>query len=254
MKKIPRNRLYKFLEDLGEYTIQLINTFRAVFTFATHLQETFKQSVRLGINSLPITSVTLAFVGMVFTTQVCKEFTKLGAGKMVGGIVGLAVWRELGPLLAGVVVAGRVGAAIAAELGSMKVTEQVDALETMAVDPIDFLVAPRFLAVVFMMPIMIIFADFIGWISGFFVYVNFFHGNPYAYITSASQMLIPKDIWGGILIKGLVFGLIIASIASYIGLKTKGGAQGVGVYTTKAVVYILMVLFVANYFLSIFLF
>ncbi len=247
-------RVLDFLDQVGLYAILCMRTVKAILTLSYPLREVFYQAVRLGINSLPITIITLSFVGMVFSTQVCIEFVKLGAVKMIGGIVGLAIWRELGPLLTGVVVAGRVGASISAELGSMKVTEQIAAIETMAVDPIDYLVTPRFIAVMVMMPLLITFADFVGFIGGLLVAVLGFHANWYAYFVSASQMLKPIDIWGGVLVKGPVFGIIIASLASYFGMSTQGGARGVGNYTTRAVVVILMVLFVANYFLSILLF
>ncbi len=241
----------QFFYEWGQVTLLIGQVISRLFRRrARYLNRTVDQMVHLGVNSMGITIVTALFVGMAFTVQVAKEFLKFGAGKMVGGIVGLAVWRELGPLLTGVVICGRVGAAIAAEIGTMKVTEQVEALESMSQDVVEYLVVPRVLATTLMMPLLVGMADLVGFFGGFLVALGTGRVNPFAFLDSAESMLIPVDIWGG-LIKAALFGFIIAVICSYMGLNTKSGAKGVGEMTTKAVVVSLVAVFVLNYFLSL---
>ncbi len=244
----------KIFDYVGSYCIFTALVIRTMFTSKIKFKHVLEQMYKIGTKSLPIVGVTLMFVGMVFTSQVAKEFTKLGASKIIGGIVGFAVWRELGPLFAGVVVAARVGAAISTEIGAMKVTEQIDALRSMAINPFSFLYVPRFIALILMMPILIIFANFIGFIAGLGIYVALFHGNPEAYFSSASQMLDVLDISAGVLFKGPVFGFIIATIAMFLGVNTTYGAVGIGKSATRTVVAILISIFVVNFFLSYLIF
>ncbi|MDD5457409.1 MAG: ABC transporter permease [Candidatus Margulisbacteria bacterium] len=246
--------IFHLLRGLGSYTLFTLEIIRNIFSGKVKFRHILDQMIKIGIDSLPITVITLTFVGMVFTNQVTKEFFKIGAGKIIGGIVGFAVWRELGPLFAGVVVAARVGAAISSEIAAMKVTEQLDALRSMAINPFSYLYVPRFIALVTMMPILIIFADFVGFISGLGIYSILYHGNPVAYLSSASQMLTSLDIYGGILFKGPVFGFIIASFSIFIGAHTKPGAVGIGESAIFSVVSILITLFIVNFFLSYFIF
>ena len=140
---------------------------------AADRQEVLRQMAKLGADSLPIVSMTILCTGMVMSVQTAKEFVRFGAADSVGGIVAIAMGRELAPILTGVVVAGRIGAAIAAEIGTMKVTEQIDALRVMAVSPIRYLVAPRLLAIVLMMPILVIYANLVGDVGGWFVAENY---------------------------------------------------------------------------------
>ncbi|MBT5855456.1 ABC transporter permease, partial [bacterium] len=206
-----------------------------------------------GVNSLPITVLTALFVGMAFAIQVVKELLRFGAPDLIGGVVALAIWRELGPLLTGVVVAGRVGSAISAEIGSMKVTEQVDALESMSQDPVEYLVVPRVLALSLMLPLLVGIADIVGYLGGFIIAMSSQSVNPYSYVNSAQTMLTPIDIGGG-LIKALFFGGITATIGSYMGLKATSGAKGVGRITRQAVVNALITIFILNYFISLVIF
>lgn len=242
-------KVLKFFTDFGQITYLIGQSFKGIFTGKRIFKRTVEQMLVLGVHSIPVTLMTAAFVGMAFTLQVVKEFLRFGAAELIGGVVGLAVWRELGPLLTGVVVAGRVGAAISAELGTMKVTEQVEALESMSQDPAEFLVLPRILACTFMMPLLVGLADIVGFLSGFLVAVTK-NVNPYSYFGSADNMLKMADITGG-LIKALLFGFSIAVISSYMGLSAQGGAKGVGEMTTKAVVVSLIVVFILNYVLSL---
>jgi len=247
------NSVTGFLTQLGELTQLAGQIISALAKRTYHFKNVIDQMTRVGVESVPATLLTALSVGMVFAVHVSMEFSRYGAAKVVGGIVGLAVWRELAPLLTGVVVAGRVGAAIAAEIGTMKVTEQIDAMKTMAVSPISYLVVPRFLALMLMLPILVVFADIVGFGGGFMVSVIYAKVNPVGFISSAYQMLDSWDILGG-LIKSLVFGIVIALVACYKGLTTPKGAKGVGNATTNSVVISLMSIFVLNYFLSLVIF
>lgn len=218
-----------------------------------NLKETVRQMSRLGADSLPIVLTTILFTGMVFAVQTATEFVKFGAASSVGGIVAIALARELVPVLTGVVVAGRIGAAIAAEIGTMKVTEQVDALKVMATNPTTYLVVPRFLAGVLMMPVLIVFANAIGNLGGWVV-AHYYAGiNNFTYVNSIKVFAEIYDVIGG-MIKSAVFGGIITIIACHKGLNAKQGAEGVGLATTESVVLSIILIFMVNYFLSVLLF
>ncbi len=242
-------RIIRFFEELGRMTQFVGSVLWAMVAQPIHWRQTLEQMRLLGTNSFWITVTTAMFVGMAFALQVVHEFLKFGAGNMIGGVVGIAFWRELGPLMTGVVVAGRVGAAVAAELGTMKVTEQVEALEAMSQDPIRYLVVPRVIAVTVMMPLLVGTADVVGFLGGFLIATQVGRINPYVYVEAANNMLQVADINGGLL-KAVFFGFLIATISAYMGLRTRAGAKGVGEMTTRAVVMSLIVIFVVNYFLS----
>ena len=159
------NRILDFCA--ASLTLLLLATLRHLKD--ANAKEVVRQMALLGADSLPIVMMTILCTGMVFSVQTAKEFVRLGASSSVGGIVAIAMARELVPVLTGVVVAGRIGAAIAAELGTMKVTEQIDALRVMAANPVSYLVVPRFIALVLMMPVLVVFANFIGNIGGWVV-------------------------------------------------------------------------------------
>jgi len=215
--------------------------------------ETVRQMARLGADSLPIVLATILFTGMVFSVQTAKEFVRLGAASSVGGIVAIAMARELVPVLVGVVVAGRIGAAIAAEIGTMKVTEQIDALRVMAADPVRFLVAPRVIAAMAMMPILIVFANAIGNVGGFLVAHYYADISTFTYTNSIKVLAEAWDVVGG-MIKGIFFGFIITVVGCYQGLNAKSGAEGVGLATTRSVVLSIILIFITNYFLSVVLY
>jgi phospholipid/cholesterol/gamma-HCH transport system permease protein len=220
---------------------------------AVSIRETIKQMTKLGVDSLPIVVVTTAAAGMVFAVQTAQEFAKLGASDSVGAIVTIAMGRELVPILSGVVVAGRVGAAITAEIGSMKVTEQIDALRVMAVSPAVYLVTPRILACVLMLPILGIFANIVGSWGGYFVAHAYAGVTSYSYLNSIKVFCVPFDIVGG-LIKCMFFGCIVATVGCHKGLSAVAGAEGVGVATTGSVVLSIIMIFITNYFLSVLLY
>jgi len=204
----------------------------------------FEQMIFSGVKSIIIVFFVALFTGIVIAMQSAYQLSKLGATIYVAAMVSVSMAREFGPVLTALVVAGRVGAAITAELGSMKVSEQIEALETIALNPIRFLVVPRFLGLVIMLPCLTIFADIIGMLGGFLVGVYNIGLNPYRYIDVSFDLMVWKDIWTG-LVKSFTFAIIISMIGCYMGLNTKGGAEGVGKATTVSVVtsFILIILF-----------
>jgi phospholipid/cholesterol/gamma-HCH transport system permease protein len=195
----------------------------------------FDQMVFSGVNSLLIVFFVALFTGIVLAMQSAYQLSKLGAEMYVASLVAVSMARELGPVLTALVVAGRVGAAITAELGSMKVTEQVEALQALALNPVRFLVVPRFLALLIMLPCLTIFSDLVGMFGGWLVGVFNLGLNSGLYINITTKFLELKDIYTG-LIKSVFFGMIIALIGCYMGLTTSGGAEGVGRSTTVSVV------------------
>ncbi len=210
---------------------------------AAKRQSIFEQMVFVGVRSLLIVFFVALFTGIVIAMQTAPQLESLGAVIYVAGLVAVSITRELGPVLTGLVIAGRVGAAMSAELGTMKVTEQVEALECMALNPVRFLVVPRFLALVIMLPCLTIFADAIGIFGGYLIGVFNLHINPGLYIDTTFRFLTTKDIMTGVA-KSFVFGAIIALIGCHYGLSTSGGAEGVGKSTTTSIVtsFILIIL------------
>ncbi|MFH1684121.1 MAG: ABC transporter permease [Candidatus Margulisiibacteriota bacterium] len=251
-------------ENVGERTILILEEFGKVITLAGYtLRDIFKgkvniklvleQMVKIGVGSLPLALVTSVFVGMVFALQIAGEFVKFGAGRFVGGVMSIAMARELGPAITGIVVAARVAASITAEIGTMKVTEQVDAMEALGASPVRYLIIPRFIASTIMLPLLTILTVITGFLGGYAVAVYVSGINPVQYMETAQNMAKLWDVYGG-LIKTAVFGMIIAIVACYKGLNTRGGAKGVGESTTSSVVTTLISLFIVNYFLSILFF
>jgi phospholipid/cholesterol/gamma-HCH transport system permease protein len=210
---------------------------------AAKRQSIFEQMVFVGILSLPIVFFVDIFTGIVLAMQTSYQLQKMGAVVYVASLVAISLCRELGPVLTALVVAGRVGSAITAEISSMKVTEQIEALDTMAINPIRFLAVPRVLALFFMLPALTIVGNISGIIGGFIVGVFSLRINPYLYIFNTFNYLTLKDIYTG-LSKAFVFGIIIALVGCHEGLSTSGGAEGVGRSTTRSVVisFILIIL------------
>lgn len=214
-----------------------------------HWRNTMEQMVVVGPESLLVALLMAASVGMVFTIQVSREFINLGAGSAVGGVLAIALARELAPVLTAVVLAGRVGSAFAAEIGTMQVTEQIDALYMLKSDPIDYLVIPRVIACFFMLPLLTILSFSTGILGGLFIADSMYDISNRVFLDSARNFLSTWDI-ASAMIKGAIFGVLIAIIGSSWGLTTTGGAKGVGQSTTTAVVTALLAIFVTNFFLS----
>jgi phospholipid/cholesterol/gamma-HCH transport system permease protein len=215
--------------------------------------ETINQCYFLGFQSLSIVSLTAFFTGMVISLESAQQAVQLGVGSLVGGAVAYGSVRELGPMLTGVVVAGRAGAAIAAELGSMVVTEQIEALNSMGLQVTRFLVVPRLLGLMVMLPLLTVFADVVSVGGGMWIAQAYAHISPETFISSAREAVGFEDVVKG-LVKSLVFAVIIALVGAYQGLGTRGGAAGVGKSTTGAVVTAIILIFIANFVLSFLLF
>jgi phospholipid/cholesterol/gamma-HCH transport system permease protein len=205
-----------------------------------------RQMVDIGYYSLPVVGLTAIFTGMVLALQSHTGFSRFEAESAVATIVVLSMTRELGPVLAGLMVAGRVGASMAAEIGTMRVTEQIDALTTLSTDPFKYLVWPRLIAGLLMLPLLVIVADIIGVFGGYIVGIYKLGFGPYEYINSTLEFLETQDVVSG-LVKAAVFGFLVALMGCYQGYNSKGGAQGVGAATTKAVVSASILILTANY-------
>ncbi|MEB3284990.1 MAG: ABC transporter permease [Candidatus Sericytochromatia bacterium] len=242
-----------FLEFFGNLTILAGRALRLGFSGQIHRRNAISQLAFIGVDSLPIALLISLSVGMVFTLQITHEFIKYGATTAIGGVVTIALSRELAPILVSVVVAGRVGSAIAAELGSMKVTEQIDALEAFAVDPVRYLVVPRMLACIIMVPLLTGVGLLVGASGGWLIATKMMGISSALFLDSIQSFLVPEDVFKGMLKAG-VFGFLIAVIACHQGLNAQKGAQGVGAATTNSVVYSMIAIFVLNYFLSMVLF
>lgn len=212
-------------------------------------RNTIEQMVIVGPDSLTIALITSAFVGMVFTIQVAREFLNFGAVQAIGGVLALALCRELAPVLTAVVIAARVGSAFAAEIGTMKVTEQIDALYILKSDPIDYLVIPRLVACCVMLPMLTMLSLVVGLLGGIFVAGVFYNISQITFIESIQSFIQVWDLVSAI-IKSTLFGALIALIGCSWGLTTTGGAKGVGESTTTAVVMALIAIFISNFFLS----
>ena len=238
-----------FFAEVGSVLIFLLQTLRWTFSRPFYVKSVLKQMEMIGFNSIPVVITTALSTGMVLALQSYTGFKRFGAETLIGTVVTLSMTRELGPVLTGLMVAGRAGAAMAAELGTMKVTEQIDALETLATNPMKYLVVPRFIASTIMMFFLTILGMMIGITGGYFVGVKVLGTNPVTYINNSINNTEVTDIWYG-LIKALVFGAVVGLIGCYKGFHTEGGAEGVGKSTTGAVVVSCMLILILDYFLS----
>jgi phospholipid/cholesterol/gamma-HCH transport system permease protein len=242
-----------FFEYAGGLTLLSAESVGFVLRLRVRIAETISQAALLGVQSLIIVMLTSLFTGMVISLESAQQAVAYGFANVVGGAVAYASVRELGPMLTGVVVAGRVGAAIAAELGSMVVTEQIEALRSMGLEPSRFLVVPRLVALLVMLPLLTIFADVVSIVGGMWIAQAYAHVSYDAFLSSVRQSIAVSDVLKGLL-KAFVFATIIAMVGAYQGLSTRGGAAGVGRSTTFAVVLAIILIFISNFVLSFLLF
>lgn len=246
-------RVFRLVEDAGRLFGFLLGSLSWLARPPFEIRNIVRQMEEVGVRSMPVVLVTAAFTGMVLALQSFTGFQRFQATGFVGTVVALSMTRELGPVFTGLMVSGRVGAAMAAELGTMKVTEQIDALVTLAANPIKYLVVPRVAAATVVMPVLVVFADLVGIAGGYFVSVTILGANPHVYVERTYQYLQIRDIYTG-LVKAAVFGFLIAVISCYNGFNAAGGAEGVGRATTRAVVVSSMMVLVSNYFLTALMF
>jgi phospholipid/cholesterol/gamma-HCH transport system permease protein len=216
-------------------------------------KEWLRQMVRLGVDSIPVVFLTAMFTGMVLALQTYNGFQRVHAENFVGSVVALAMLRELSPVLVGLMVTGRVGSSMAAEIGTMRVTEQIDALEALATDPVHYLFVPRVIAGVIMLPFLVVLGDALGIGGGYLVGVKLMGANPVVYESNTFQYLQMNDIWSGF-IKAAAFGLILTLTGCVRGYYTSGGAEGVGRATTAAVVNASLIILLSDFFLTKLLF
>ncbi len=205
-----------------------------------------RQMIDIGYYSLPVVGLTAIFSGMVLALQSYTGFARFSAETAIPNVVVVSLTRELGPVLAGLMVAGRIGASMAAEIGTMRVTEQIDALTTLSTNPYKYLVVPRLVAGLLMLPLLVLVADIIGVAGGYVVAAFKLGFNPAAYINNTYDALKTLDVVSG-LVKAAAFGFIISLMGCYNGYHSKGGAQGVGAATTNAVVSASIVILITNY-------
>ncbi len=222
---------------------------RACFTRPFYPHLIWRQIVDIGYFSLPVVGLTCAFSGMVLALQSYTGFARFSAEGAVATVVVLSMTRELAPVFAGLMVAGRIGASMAAEIGTMRVTEQIDALTTLSTNPMNYLVAPRLIAGVTMLPLLVLIGDIIGVFGGYIVGVYKLGFNPATYLKNTFDFLEFQDVFSG-LVKAAAFGFIIALLGCYNGYNSKGGAQGVGAATTNAVVSSSILILIFNYLIT----
>jgi phospholipid/cholesterol/gamma-HCH transport system permease protein len=238
-----------FLGTVGRLVIFTGSALAAIVQPPFYFRNLLRQMVEIGYFSLPVVGLTAIFTGMVLALQSYTGFARFSAEGAIANVVVVSITRELGPVLAGLMVAGRIGAAMAAEIGTMRVTEQLDALTTLSTNPMKYMVAPRLVAGVLMLPFLVIIADIIGVFGGYLVAVFKLGFNPANYIQSTWEFMQLEDVVSG-LVKAAVFGFIITLMGCYHGYHSRGGAQGVGAATTNAVVSAAILILSSDYILT----
>lgn len=238
---------------LGRFALFMAAVFKTTFTTKLKMQHVIIHAQQIGVNSLPIIFLTGSFTGLALALQSYIGFYRVGAQEFVGLVVTLGMARELGPVLTALMVAGRSGSSMAAEIGTMQITEQIDALKTVCINPYQYLIVPRIVATTVMLPALTMFSVIFGTISGYFFCIYMLGLNADIYISIVAKHIELSDIIGG-LIKAGFFGFIIACVGTYSGFVTTGGARGVGISTIHSVVTGSILILIANYFLSSLLF
>jgi len=240
-----KKRIVAFIEYFGGLTLLLFKTLRWMFVPPFKRKRVIKQAYKIGVNAVFIIFLVAGFTGMILALQTAYLMCKIGSEIYIAGLVSISMARELGPVFTGLVVAGRTGAAITAEIGTMKVSEQIDALKTLAVNPVKYLVVPCFLASLIVVPLLTIYADFMGILGSSLVGVYKLGINRNMYFRMAFQSMMYKDFFTG-LIKAIVFAGIISLVSCYEGFRAKDGSEGVGRATTASVVISFILIIVAD--------
>lgn len=244
------NQSIKTLGSIGSYFLLILSVLWVTIRKPPSWSLIRDQMYEIGVRSLPVVAITGFSTGMVLAAQAYFQLSDKGLASATGLMVTKAMLVELGPVLTAFMVTGRVGASICAELGSMKVTEQIDALRSMAVNPLRYLVAPRFIAGIAMLPLLTIFSCIMGILGGYAIAVWYYGLSSSSFLEPLPDHVTTFDVMSGI-IKGFVFGIIIITISCYRGMATTGGAAGVGRATTNSVVICYAVILIGNFFLTI---
>ncbi|MBX6423956.1 ABC transporter permease [Thermosulfurimonas sp. F29] len=242
-----------FVSQAGGMFLLFLSVLAYTFRPPYRVRLFFKQMEFVGVNSLLVVVLTALFSGMVIAFQSYRALSKFGGESLLGGLVALSLVRELGPVLTSLMVTARAGSAMAAELGTMRVTEQIDALEVMAVNPVHYLVVPRFWAAVLMLPLLTVIADVVGIAGGYLVGVILLKVDAGIFVKKMQEMVEWMDIASG-LYKAFVFGGLLSIIGCYKGYNAAGGAEGVGRATTEAVVMASVSILVGDYIMTSLLF
>ena len=238
-----------FLASIGRISLFIWASVSGIVQAPFYTKQLRKQIIEIGYYSLPVVGLTTLFTGAALALQTYSGFSRFNAESSVAIVVVLAITRELGPVMAGLMVAGRIGASYAAEIGTMRVTEQIDALTTLSTNPYKYLVLPRLLAGLLMVPCLVLVGNIIGVFGGYLVSIHDLGFAPGPYLRSTFEFLETKDVVSG-LVKASAFGFIISLMGCYHGFHSKGGAQGVGAATTHAVVSSSILILLANYILT----
>ncbi|MHB1645542.1 MAG: ABC transporter permease [Candidatus Acididesulfobacter diazotrophicus] len=241
------------INELGSLIIYIWNCILSLFRYSINIDNLFDQMVFIGVDSFFIIGLTGLFVGMVLSLQAYYAAKIVGVTYMIGPTVALSMTRELGPVLTALMITARCGSSMASEIGTMKISEQIDALEVMSVDPYYFLSMPRIIASMIMLPILSIVSSLIGILGGYVVYKFFLGLNGTVFVDMIYKYMKLSDIYNG-LIKAVVFGIILATISTYKGYEASGGSKGVGRVTTQAVVLSSIYILFADYILTSILF
>jgi phospholipid/cholesterol/gamma-HCH transport system permease protein len=237
------------LEQAGDFAVLSGRTFAAIFRRPFDFRYAMKQFLAVGVNSVPVVLLTSLAVSMVFAVQLSFGFKQFQAEGLASQVEGLAVMRELAPVITGLMMSGRVGSAMAAELGTMQVTEQIDALECLATDPIHYLFVPRLLAAALMLPLLTAMSVFVGYWGGYILLVGVEGQSAFVYQAEFYKLLGYRDLQIT-LVKALVFGVIIALVGCWRGYRARGGAEGVGNAPTSSVVTSSLWILIADFFLT----
>jgi len=242
-------KILTVLEHIGNATLLFLETVKFIFIKPPKLRHIIKNVAEIGADAAPLIAITGFFTGGVLIVETYPTFHKFNAEFLMGALVSLSLSRELSPVLVALLITARSGSAMAANIGTMRITEQIDALEVLAVNPVRYLIAPRVIAALIVVPLLTILSLSSGIAGGYFVATKLYNINPYLFISKMKDLTEFYDILGGIY-KSIVFGILITIISCYFGYIAKGGAEGVGRATTTAVVVSSVLVLIVDYFLT----
>jgi phospholipid/cholesterol/gamma-HCH transport system permease protein len=250
MYVLLKDTLYDFLAGIGEYIRLISDVFKSLFKKFPRWSLVRDQLFSIGVMSLGVVAITGMSTGIVLAAQSIYQLSPKGLANITGVMVAKAMITELGPVLTAFMVTGRIGAAMCAEIGTMKVTEQIDAIRSMAVNPNSYLIAPRFIAGIIMVPLLTSFSILMGIMGGYFISTYFFHLSTANYFNPMPLHISSFDIMAGT-IKSICFGILLITISCFKGMKTKGGAEGVGKSTTNSVVISYISILISDFLITI---
>lgn len=243
-------QILQFLSSVGEYILLITGVLVAIVHRPPPWVLIRDQMFEIGVMSLPVVAITGFSTGMVLAAQAFFQLSDKGLASATGLMVAKAMLVELGPVLTAFMVTGRVGAAMCAELGTMRVTEQIDAIRSMAVNPLRYLVAPRFIAGILMMPLLTVFSSIMGVLGGYLIAVDFYRMSSNDFLDPLPTHVTNFDFISG-MVKSIVFAMVIVTISCYKGMTTQGGAAGVGRATTNSVVICYSIILITNFLLTL---